>query len=136
MGGLFLANTYIFIPSQQAAATAASVAAAYNAYTATNGMMFGFNAAHTHANPYEQVLNPSNVGALTKLWTFPPALPRSSPAVVNGGVYTHEMGIELAASGQKTNRNFSQGESDEGRKNGDTQRSGLYPRMRRSYGSP
>jgi hypothetical protein len=42
-------------------------------------------------------------------------------AIVEGlRLSTHEMRNELAASEQKTNRNFSLGKSDEGRENGDT----------------
>lgn len=60
----------------------------YNQAAATNGIMFGFNAQHTHANPYENILSPTTVSALTKKWVFQTGnFISSSPAVVNGIVY-------------------------------------------------
>ena len=68
----------------------ATVTAAVNAYnTATaKGVMFGFDPQHTHVNPYERVLNPTNVSRLVSLWTASTGDSiESSPAVANGVVY-------------------------------------------------
>ncbi len=60
----------------------------YDSFVATNGIMFGFDAQHTHFNPFEHVLNPTTVGGLTKKWTYQPAgTIFSSPAVAGGVVY-------------------------------------------------
>jgi serine/threonine protein kinase len=91
-----------------ATATAQKVAIdAYNQAAAINGVMFGFNPQHTHANPYERILSPTTVSALTKKWTFPTrgSIESSSPAVVNGVVYIGSNDSNLyaidAASGTK-----------------------------------
>src|SRR5947207_6381610 len=68
--------------------------------------MFGFDAQHTHANPYEQLLNPTTVVRLTKKWAFQTGDRISSwPAVVNGVVYVGSYDGNLyaldAASGTK-----------------------------------
>ena len=60
----------------------------YDSYVATNGIMFGFDAQHTHFNPFEHILNPMTVGGLTKKWVYYPAgTVFSSPAVAGGVVY-------------------------------------------------
>lgn len=54
----------------------------------TNWTMFGSDLQHTRVNPYENVLNTTNVAGLTVDWTFPTnGYLFSSPAVVNGVVY-------------------------------------------------
>src|SRR5438874_318645 len=53
----------------------------------TNWPMFGFDPRHTRYNPYENVLNPSNVSNLTLDWKAANVTSSSSPAVVNGVVY-------------------------------------------------
>ena len=54
----------------------------------TNWSMFGYNVQHTHLNPYENVLSPSNVSNLKLDWSFSTGnYINSSPAVVNGVVY-------------------------------------------------
>src|SRR6266566_9365886 len=54
----------------------------------TNWSMYGFDLLHTHLNPYENVLSPSNVSKLQLDWSFTTgAFIHSSPAVVNGVVY-------------------------------------------------
>ncbi len=40
----------------------------YDAAVAANGVMFGFNAEHTHYNPYEKILSPANVSRLGLDW--------------------------------------------------------------------
>ncbi len=72
----------------QATATALAASQAYDASVAANGMMFGFDAAHTHFNPYERALTPANVSRLTLAWTYPRVGSIStSPVVANGVLY-------------------------------------------------
>jgi len=60
----------------------------YASFVATNGIMFGFDAQHTHFNPFEHILNPTTVGGLTKKWTYQAeGTVFSSPAVAGGVVY-------------------------------------------------
>ncbi|HLZ57336.1 MAG TPA: PQQ-binding-like beta-propeller repeat protein [Ktedonosporobacter sp.] len=81
--------------STQAAATAETQAMmtpgarAYETTGANDGLMFGFDARHSHLNPYEQVLSPTTVAGLTKAWDVPTQLPifASSPVVAGGRVY-------------------------------------------------
>jgi serine/threonine protein kinase/outer membrane protein assembly factor BamB len=67
----------------------ASYVHAYNTATAA-GVMFGFDAEHTHVNPYEHILNPTNVSKLVNIWTFytknEPGT-SSFPIISNGIVY-------------------------------------------------
>src|SRR5258708_14089624 len=50
--------------------------------------MVGFDAEHTHFNPFEHILNPTTVGGLTKKWTYQAeGNVFSSPAVAGGVVY-------------------------------------------------
>jgi serine/threonine protein kinase len=55
---------------------------------ASHSMMFGFDAAHTHFNPYEKQITPANVFALQQYWvgTTYGGLD-SSPVVADGFVY-------------------------------------------------
>src|SRR5205807_2135058 len=49
---------------------------------------FHFDRANTGHNLYENVLNPSNVHSMVKLWSFTtPRAVESGPAVVHGVVY-------------------------------------------------
>ncbi len=60
----------------------------YASFVAKNGIMFGFNAQHTNANPFEQILNPKTVGHLTKKWAYQTrGQIDSSPAVTGNVVY-------------------------------------------------
>jgi outer membrane protein assembly factor BamB len=60
----------------------------YASFVAKNGIMFGFNAQHTNANPFEQILNPTTVGHLTKKWAYQTrGQIGSSPAVTGNVVY-------------------------------------------------
>jgi PQQ-like domain len=53
-----------------------------------NWPLFGFDARHSRVNPYENILNTSNVSSLSKAWSFATGnTVFSSPAVVNGVVY-------------------------------------------------
>jgi outer membrane protein assembly factor BamB len=50
--------------------------------------MFGFDAQHTNANPFEQILNPTTVDHLTKKWAYQTrGQIDSSPAVTGNVVY-------------------------------------------------
>src|SRR5216683_2381571 len=67
-----------------------------------NDAMFGFDAQHTHYNPYEHTLNPTNVSKLVLDWTATTAKPIlvpswSSPTVANGVVYVASNDEELYA---------------------------------------
>ncbi len=69
-------------------ATATAAANTYWTEVANKGVQFGFDAAHTHSNPYERVLNTANVAHMTQLWSFTTgAAIFSSPAVAGGMVY-------------------------------------------------
>jgi len=60
----------------------------YASFVAKNGIMFGFDAQHTNANPFEQILNPTTVGHLKEKWAYQTrGQISSSPAVVGGVVY-------------------------------------------------
>lgn len=49
---------------------------------------FGYNVAHTHYNPHETILNPSNIAKLALDWKAPTGLfVQSSPVEANGIVY-------------------------------------------------
>jgi len=97
-GGLFAAQhlstarTQTTATAAQVQSTARAAADAYARFVATNGIMFGFDAQHSHANPYEQILNPTTVGGLTKKWAYDSGNSivsgfYSSPAVAGGVVY-------------------------------------------------
>jgi outer membrane protein assembly factor BamB len=53
----------------------------------TDWAQFQFDAAHTGYNPYENVLNRSNVSSLALRWQFPDVSDTSSPAIANGLLY-------------------------------------------------
>jgi outer membrane protein assembly factor BamB len=60
----------------------------YDNAVATQGIQFGFDAAHTRFNPHEQILNTANVSHLKLLWSFSTGdYIYSSPVVANGVVY-------------------------------------------------
>jgi hypothetical protein len=78
-------------------ATVTVAAQEYATSTAT-GLMLGFDAAHTHWNPYEQVINSTNVSRLELDWTYTTGRQvTSSPVVANGLVYIGSTGGELYA---------------------------------------
>ncbi len=84
-------------------ASATAMVNAYNTATAS-GIMFGFDALHTHMNPYERLLNPSNVAQLTLGWIGATGQPItdggvlvSSPIVANGIVYVGSYSGKLYA---------------------------------------
>ena len=60
--------------------------------------MFGFDAAHTHFNPYEKVLTSSNVSRLTQGWTYPSVgVISTAPAIADGIVYVGSVDKSLYA---------------------------------------
>ncbi|MBV9231171.1 MAG: PQQ-binding-like beta-propeller repeat protein [Chloroflexi bacterium] len=76
----------------------ATPATAYDAEVATHGIMFGFDAQHSHDNPYEHILNVTNVSQLEQQWTaLTSGLIYSSPAVANGLVYVGSIDHRLYA---------------------------------------
>lgn len=61
-------------------------------------VMFGFDAAHTHNNPYEHTISTANVSQLTPLWSFATGLEvASSPVVAGGMVYVGSLDYKLYA---------------------------------------
>jgi eukaryotic-like serine/threonine-protein kinase len=69
-------------------ATVETAKAAYNAAVARNGIQLGFDATHSHLNPYENVLSTTTVPHLKSAWTaLTGNIIFSSPAVANGVVY-------------------------------------------------
>jgi len=85
-------------PNTHDSATAsfrATATAAANAYTAAtdHGVMPGFDAQHTRVNPYEKVLNLTNVSQLVQAWKVSTGGPIGSvPTVANGRVYVSAAG--------------------------------------------
>ena len=78
----------------------------YNAQVAKDGIMFGFDAQHTRNNPYEHILNVTNVSQLHQAWTVRTGdVVFSSPTVANGLVYVGSEDDKLyafdAATGQQ-----------------------------------
>jgi outer membrane protein assembly factor BamB len=70
----------------------------------TNGVMFGFNAQHTHFNSAEHILAPANVSQLVLDWTAPTGgIIDSEPTVANdivyAGSYDHKLYAFNAATG-------------------------------------
>ena len=54
----------------------------------TDWAQFGFSPSHSHYNPFENVLRPSNVAGLGLAWSYTTSSPvYSSPAVAHGVVY-------------------------------------------------
>ena len=83
-----------------------SSAISYDTAVTPNGIQFGFNAQHTHNNPYEHMISPANASQLRKEWNFQTSLfIRSSPAVANDLVYVgsddHTLYAIDASTGQK-----------------------------------
>lgn len=69
---------------QLSVATAAAKAYA----TATSGgIYFGFDAAHTHWNRYEQIINAKNVSRIALMWSYPTGDTAAHPLVANGMLY-------------------------------------------------
>ncbi len=73
--------------SFRATATATAAISAYNS-AAASGIMLGFDPQHTHVNPYEKILNSTNVSGLVQAWKAPTGNSIGSvPTVANGVVY-------------------------------------------------
>jgi outer membrane protein assembly factor BamB len=94
-------NTYYSHVSATATVTAAGNA--YATAVAAHGIMFGFDTQHMHDNPYEKVLNPTNIAGLVLDWTRPTgASVNSSPAVAGGAVYVGSEDSKLYAFSAQT----------------------------------
>ncbi|HEX3641260.1 MAG TPA: serine/threonine-protein kinase, partial [Ktedonobacteraceae bacterium] len=91
-----LSNSQHATATVQAAtfATATAALSAYNMAAATHGVQFGFDAQHTHNNPYERIITSSNVKHLVRSWT---ARAGGSPVVANGMVYASSDDYKLYA---------------------------------------
>ncbi len=72
--------------TDEARTTVTSAIDVYARALATSGIMFGFDAEHTHANPYERILNPSTVSGLTRRWAYQTGNGINSSLAVVGGV--------------------------------------------------
>src|SRR5579884_3673820 len=71
----------------------------------TNWSTFGFNQQHTHYNPYENVLNSSNVSRLVLDWSYTTGnIIDTSPAVVGGVVYIGSRDKNLYAINASTGK--------------------------------
>src|SRR5262249_29812300 len=115
IGGSYAYSASVSISHIQATATARAAPTAtvqtaignYNASVATHGVMFGFDAGHTRSNPYERVLNVTNVSRLGLKWATPTGSAiSSSPVVANGVVYVgsddHKLyAFDAATGGQR-----------------------------------
>ncbi len=78
-------------------ATATAAINAYNVATAS-GIMLGFNAQHTHVNPYERALTPVNVAMLAQAWKANTGGSiGSAPTVANGIVYINSSSGKMYA---------------------------------------
>ena len=77
---------------------------AYNQAVATNGTMFGFDAQHTHFNPYEAILGSQNIAGVHRIWTASThsSILFSSPTVANGLVYVGAANGQLYAFNAET----------------------------------
>lgn len=81
-------------------ATVTGAAQAYAAATTRQGVMFGFDPAHTHWNRYERVLNVSTLSRLKPLWNYTTGGQIfSSPAVAGGMLYVGSGDDKLYAFG-------------------------------------
>ena len=82
-------------------------AKAYDTFVTNNGIMSGFDAAHTGFNPFEQILNPSNVSTLTSAWSYPAVgVIGTSPAVANGVLYFGSLDKSLYALDARSGSNL------------------------------
>src|SRR5258708_59292 len=66
---LLYATVTISNTNFRATATATAAASALAPAVAADGIMFGFDAAHSHFNPYERILSPATVPHLKQAWT-------------------------------------------------------------------
>jgi outer membrane protein assembly factor BamB len=82
---------------------ASGLAAQKSFLVRTNWMQWGFTPSHNRVNPYENVLNSSNVGSIDLAWNFPVlSYMSSSAAVANGAVYVGDEGGSFYALSVKT----------------------------------
>jgi outer membrane protein assembly factor BamB len=83
--GSSVQRTPTFSPTQAIAATATIAAQAYATGTARQGVMLGFDAAHTNDNSYEHTIGPGNISQLTPLWSWSFATGAGGPSPVVAG---------------------------------------------------
>jgi len=87
INGLVKFSPFVTTPNL-ASQLISATADAYATGTTKSGVMFGFDPAHTHWNPYEKVLNTTNISHLKLNWSYATSgAIESSPAVANGIVY-------------------------------------------------
>jgi outer membrane protein assembly factor BamB len=82
----------------QATGQTSGLAAQASFLVQTNWDEFGFNTQHTHVNPFENSLNPTNVSGLMPDWSYTTgSLVDSSPIIYNGVVYAGSYDHKLYA---------------------------------------
>jgi len=87
----------------QATGQSSGLSAQANFLVQTNWLMNGYNSRHTRFNPYENVLNVTNVSTLVQAWTATTGSSiYASPAVVNGIVYAGSSDTYMYAFDAKT----------------------------------
>jgi outer membrane protein assembly factor BamB len=87
----------------QATGQSSGFSAQANFLVQTNWRMDGYNSRHTRFNPYENVLNVTNVSNLVQDWTATTGNSiYASPAVVNGIVYAGSSDTSMYAFDAKT----------------------------------
>jgi serine/threonine protein kinase/outer membrane protein assembly factor BamB len=92
LAALIVAMPFIYpmvtsVFSFHAVAAATKPITAYDKNALANGMMFGYDAAHTRVNPYEKTITPENVNKLVRYWNVKIDGEPTSPTVVDGIVY-------------------------------------------------
>src|SRR5256885_15744346 len=93
IGGVAL--IYTLVSNHIASVNAAAAKAAAQAYAAgtEGGVMFGFNAQHTTFNPFERVLNTSDVAQLQQDWRVTTGGEINTPTrIIRGIVYIGSRG--------------------------------------------
>ena len=94
------ATAAVFARASATASFRATATAAINAYNVAtaSGIMLGFNAQHTHVNPYERALTPVNVAMLAQAWKANTGGSiGSAPTVANGIVYINSSSGKMYA---------------------------------------
>ncbi|WP_151757834.1 beta-alanine-activating enzyme beta-propeller domain-containing protein [Dictyobacter vulcani] len=91
--------TYVTVKNIQRKAVAKEASNAYSSAVAQHGTMFGFDAAHTHTNSYERILDSDNVSQLQQVWRANVSMQHSdySPAVARGVLYIGSLDGNLYA---------------------------------------
>lgn len=92
------------VPETHVPTTVPPPMTAYDQWVQTHGIMFGFDAQHSGFNPYERMLNTSNVSRLTQAWLSDAIGENyfSSPVVSGGLVYVSTYAGRLYAMDSST----------------------------------